>query len=416
MAGIYIHIPFCASRCSYCAFYSTTRSDLRPRYVDAVCRELAARKSELPSGEVIETVYFGGGTPSQLTIGELQKILQQIGESYPSVSESSPFTSDSCLLANEQGSLTTQNHSSGSREGSFQPPQELTLECNPDDVTPTWCDALVQTGINRVSLGAQSFSDSRLKIIGRRHSRQQIDDAVACLRNAGVKNISIDLMFGFPEETMAEWEYDLRQAIALDVEHISAYSLTYEEGTPLSVLRAKKRIAEIDESLSVAMYDRLIDRLTDADYEHYEVSNFARKGFRSRHNSSYWHGIPYIGVGAAAHSYNRTTRRWNISDANRYAESVMEGRFDDIFDYEIIDETTAYNDIITTALRTSDGIDLQELENRLGRKFCQYLSANARKAIEAGTLIFEKGHLSLTRKGLFVSDTVMTDLIMLPEY
>lgn len=415
MAGIYIHIPFCASRCSYCAFYSTIRSDLRSRYVDAVCRELAARKSELLPGEVIETVYFGGGTPSQLTIGELRKILQQIGESFFSDTDSYPFTNGRCPSADESESMTKQKNPFGKTKLSFLQPVELTLECNPDDVTPEWCDALVQTGINRVSLGAQSFSDSRLKIIGRRHSRRQIDDAVACLRDAGMKNISIDLMFGFPEETLKEWDYDLQQAIALDVEHISAYNLTYEEGTPLFNLRAKKRIAEIDESLSVAMYDRLIDRLAYAGYEHYEVSNFARKGFRSRHNSSYWQGIPYVGVGAAAHSYDRKTRRWNIADADRYVENVMEGKFDDIFDYEIIDETTSYNDIVTTALRTSDGIVLQELENRLGRKYRQYLSDNARKAIAAGTLSLEDGRLSLTRKGLFVSDVVLTDLIMLPE-
>ena len=323
MAGLYIHIPFCESRCIYCGFYSTTSLKLRDDYVDALCREMQMRpsKAALGNDEPIETIYLGGGTPSQLNGSQLNQIFSAIRKNY----------------------TLTENI-------------EITMECNPDDVTGDFCETLKQLPVNRISMGAQTFSNERLRFLHRRHNAREVDEAITRLRNIGIRNISIDLMFGFPEESLSQWVSDIRHAIQLDVEHISAYSLMYEEGTPLYRLLEQEKIREIDEETSRRMYETLIDLLTGAGYEHYEISNFARPGFRSRHNSSYWHEVPYIGIGAAAHSYNRKQRSWNIENIQTYIRSIGEGILPS--ESELLDITTRYNDLITTALRTSDGIDL----------------------------------------------------------
>ena len=322
MAGLYIHIPFCESRCIYCGFYSTTSLKLRDDYVDALCREMQMRpsKAALGNDEPIETIYLGGGTPSQLKGSQLNQIFSAIRKNY----------------------TLTENI-------------EITMECNPDDVTGDFCETLKQLPVNRISMGAQTFNNERLRFLHRRHNAREVDEAITRLRNIGIRNISIDLMFGFPEESLSQWVSDIRHAIQLDVEHISAYSLMYEEGTPLYRLLEQEKIREIDEETSRRMYETLIDLLTGAGYEHYEISNFARPGFRSLHNSSYWHEVPYIGIGAAAHSYNRKQRSWNIENIQTYIRSISEGIIPS--ESEQLDITTRYNDLITTALRTSDGID-----------------------------------------------------------
>ena len=271
MAGLYIHIPFCKSRCLYCDFYSTTSLDMRQRYVDALCRELDLRGK---SG--VDTIYIGGGTPSQLSFEQLQQLLLYIYK----VCDVSPDA-------------------------------EVTMEVNPDDVTTAFAQALPQLHINRISMGAQTFNDSRLQFLRRRHKAAQVPLAVERLRQAGIRNISVDLMYGFPNETLSEWDEDITAVLSLQVEHLSAYALQYEEGTPLYRLLQRDEVSEVDDELSRSMYYRLKDRLADAGYEHYEISNFARKGFRSRHNSSYWNQTPYIGIGAAAHSFDGQNRQWN---------------------------------------------------------------------------------------------------------
>ena len=245
MAGLYIHIPFCASRCIYCGFYSTTHLDLRQRYIDAVCREMTLRPLPLDIGRSIDTIYLGGGTPSQLTIGQLRQLFIYINKVYGSGA------------------------------------QEITIECNPDDVTDQYAEALAQLGINRVSMGAQTFNDERLRFLHRRHTAAQVPMAVQRLRDAGIGNISIDLMYGFPGETLADWQRDIDAALALDVEHLSAYCLMIEEGTPLYELINKGDA--LNEELERQMYELLIDQMTRGSYEHYEISNFAKPGFRSRH-------------------------------------------------------------------------------------------------------------------------------------
>ena len=389
MAGIYIHIPFCASRCIYCAFYSTTSLDLRQRYVDAVCKELTGERSD------INTIYLGGGTPSQLTAAQLQQLF------------------DALYIYNN-----------------VAPDAEVTIEVNPDDVSVEFAAVLQQLPVNRVSMGAQTFDDARLRWLHRRHTSQQVGEAVGRLREAGIRNISVDLMYGFPGESLTDWERDISAALALGVEHLSAYCLSIEEGTPLHRMGMKGA----DEETERAMYYLLKDRLEAAGFEHYEISNFARLSntdptsvspFRSRHNSAYWTSVPYLGLGAAAHSFDGRTRSWNVADIRQYIEAIERG--ERIQDSEPIEGDTAYNDLLTTALRTREGLDL----SRLSTAHRDYCLKAAQRFIDAGLLSVTLGsgyfvtsngdvtkypdpgvtRLALTREGLFVSDMVMSELM-----
>lgn len=374
MAGLYIHIPFCASRCVYCGFYSTTQSPLKDKYVDSVCREMGLRKNYLPSDEKLTTIYIGGGTPSQLTCEQIERLFHAIGQTFDVSSV-----------------------------------KEVTMECNPDDVTEAFAESLRNFPVNRISMGAQTFSDERLQFLRRRHSSEEVYDAVKRLRKVGIGNISIDLMFGFPNEKLDEWEDDIRQALSLNVEHISAYSLMYEEGTPLYRWMKEEKVCEADEETSRRMYEMLIDRLIEAGYEHYEISNFARPGYRSQHNSGYWKAVPYIGVGASAHSYDITSRQWNVDDIGAYIREIEKGIVP--CECEDLDLVDRYNDLITTALRRIEGISLFELRQNFGSELEQYLLRNAQKNIILHLLEIVNGRIRLTRKGLFVSDSIMSDLI-----
>lgn len=377
MAGLYVHIPFCATRCSYCGFYSTTKLDLQDRYVDSLCREIALRKEYLSSystdskaaNTIIRTIYIGGGTPSQLSRYSLEKLFHAI---------------DTYLECS---------------------PEEVTMEVNPDDVTNDLAETISALHINRVSMGAQTFDDNRLKFLNRRHKSFQVERAIDILHEHGVGNISIDLMFGFPGQTCDSWKEDVRRAISLDIQHISAYSLMYEEGTRLYRMLKENMIKEIDEEVSLNMYNELINILCDAGYEHYEISNFAKKGYRALHNSSYWHDIRYLGIGAAAHSYNIKSRQWNVSDINKYIESISHDTVP--FTFESIDADTHYNDIVTTELRTSEGIDLSRLDD----KYMQYIVKQAARHVADKTVVINDGHLKLTREGLYISDMIMSDLM-----
>ena len=378
MAGLYIHIPFCASRCIYCNFYSTTFLKLRQRYVDAVCREMSLLPAPSKERGSIDTIYFGGGTPSQLTIPQLEQLFLYINKVYPLTTHHSPLT------------------------------PEITIEMNPDDVTPAFAEVLPRFGINRVSMGAQTFDNERLRFLHRRHTAAQVQQAVKILRDAGIGNISIDLMYGFPGETLDDWQRDIEAALSLDVEHISAYCLMVEEGTALyERLKMKdEKLKMPNEELERQMYELLIDKLTAAGYEHYEISNFSKSGYRSRHNSSYWNDTPYVGLGAAAHSYDGHCRSWNVADIHQYIEAIEHGELPS--EQEEIDDDTHYNDRITVALRTCEGLDLTTLSDR-HRRYCM---KEAQRFLDDGLLQLCDNRLSLTRKGLFVSDYIMSSLIM----
>ena len=369
MAGIYVHIPFCSSRCVYCGFFSTTRLSERQRYVDAVCREMDLRP--LCEGRA-DTVYVGGGTPSQLTPRQLEQLFAYINNVYD-----------------------------------VNPDAEVTIECNPDDVTPSLAALLRRLPVNRVSMGVQTFDDARLQFLHRRHTSLQAREAVRLLREAGIANISIDLIYAFPGESLAQWHDDVLQALQLDVEHISAYALSYEEGTPLERMLREGRVNETDEELQRQMYYDLKDLLEAAGYEHYEISNFARQGFRSRHNSNYWNHTPYIGLGAGAHSFDGRRRQWNVAHLDQYIQTIGEGRLP--AEGEEIDAVTYYNETVMTALRTCEGIDLSALTDSQ-RQSCL---GQAKRYMEGGLLAIKENRLVLTREGLFVSDMVMSDLMAL---
>lgn len=371
---------------------------MQHRYVDALIAELRMRSDYLHAP--VRTIYIGGGTPSVLDASELLRLIRALEE----------FAGDGV--------------------------EEFTVECNPDDIaspdSPV-LQVLAQTSVNRVSMGAQTFSDERLAFLHRRHKAGDVARAVNNLRQIGITNVSIDLMFGFPDQTLAEWESDVDEALRLHPNHLSAYSLMYEEGTALYRLLEQHKVQEIDEELSRSMYERLIEKLTVAGYEHYEISNFALPGMRSRHNSSYWCAVPYLGLGAAAHSYNGTSRQWNVDDVKTYCDllaplqdafslsqvssSILQDASSDIMarlcEVEQLDTATRYNDLIATALRTSDGISLDDFSERynLPTMYLDYLRETATPMITKGLLAITDDSLHLTRKALFVSDDVMSELI-----
>ena len=373
MAGIYIHIPFCKRRCIYCDFFSTTQSEMKSEYVHALVRELEIRKDYLDKEE-IETIYLGGGTPSQLSQEELEEIFAHIYKVYK-----------------------------------VTPDAEITLEANPDDLTPEYVSMLRGLPINRISMGIQTFQEETLKLLHRRHTAQQAIEAFKRCREAGFQNISIDLMYGLPGETLETWEQDLQQAIALHPEHISAYHLIYEEGTTLWNLREQNKVEEAEEELSLTLFKTLIERLTKAGYQHYEISNFCLPGLHSRHNSSYWTGKKYLGCGPSAHSFDGTSRQWNVSSLDKYLEGIRTGQLD--FEIEDLDLYTRYNDFVITSIRTCWGMPLSQLRTNYGENLYNYCLRMAKPHIQQGVLEIKEDTLKLTSEGIFISDGIMSDLL-----
>lgn len=373
MAGLYIHIPFCKQRCNYCAFYSSTLYNMREEYVAALTKELLLRK-DYAHGKAIETIYFGGGTPSTLSIEQLQRICSTIYSAYPVTN--SP---------------------------------EVTIECNPDDLTPEFLEALRPLPFNRISMGVQSFNDAQLRRLGRRHTAEGARTAVGNARKAGYSNISIDLMFALPGSTPQQWQEDLDSAIALRPQHLSAYNLMYEEGTPLYRALCNGSITELSEEENLEQFRMLIESMKKAGYRHYEISNFALPGYESRHNSSYWNDTPYIGCGAAAHSYNGTEREWNIADIKEYIKGIESGNRK--FEIEHLSEEERYNDTILTRLRTAEGLPLEWMRDKFSEKLNSYMLRTIEKEIALGNLQENNGQVSLTEKGIFISDAVIRELI-----
>lgn len=373
MAGIYIHIPFCKTRCIYCDFYSTTRSELKQRYIGALCRELEMRKEYL-KGEPVETIYLGGGTPSQLAEEDFRQVFETIEKVY-----------------------------------GLEAAGEITLEANPDDLTDKYVAMLRTLPFNRLSMGIQTFDDATLRLLNRRHNASQAIEAVERCRRAGFRNISIDLIYGLPGETDERWKRDLQQAVGLHVEHISAYHLTYEEGTRIYEMLQAHRIREVDEESSVRFFSTLMDTLGNAGYEHYEISNFCKPGMYSRHNTSYWKGVPYLGCGPSAHSFDTGSREWNVSSLEKYISAMETGQR--AFETEHLDATTRYNEYIMTTLRTKWGISAEEAEHKFGTKLWNYCRDMAAPHLKSGKLEIHDGHLRLTREGIFVSDGIISDLM-----
>lgn len=374
MAGIYIHVPFCARRCLYCAFYSTVRPDDRQCYTDCVCRELSMRAHTL-AGHSEYTIYLGGGTPSQLSLEQISAIL------------------DSARKICEGGRII-----------------ETTVECNPDDLTPAFAAGLRGLGVDRISMGVQTFNDSLLEFLGRRHTAQQAVSAVHDCQKAGFTNISIDLMYGLPGQTPEIQKQDLETATALGIQHISSYCLSYEEGSPLFNLKKQGKVRPADDELCRSMYDTMCLHLAAHGFNHYEISNFALPGFHSRHNSSYWDGTPYLGAGAAAHSYDGSHRYWAPSDIGAYMSSIREGK--PCLDMEALSDTDRRNEAVMLALRTGRGLDLQAFGQAFGTEQLELLKKEAARFISAGRLIISENRLSIPEQHWFVSDDIVSSLFL----
>lgn len=361
MAGIYVHIPFCKKRCLYCDFFSTTLLELRKEYVEAVLQEIQSRRDE--AHEAIRTIYLGGGTPSTLEATDIQRILAAIG------------TEDA---------------------------EEITMELNPSDATPEYLRQIREAGINRLSMGVQSFNDHLLQIIGRRHNAAQAIDAVHMAQEAGFDNISIDLMYALPTQTMTQWEADIETALQLEVQHISCYGLMYEEGTALSRQVEQGLLQPIDEETENEMYDFLCKRLEEAELVHYEVSNFALPSYEAKHNSCYWDGTPYIGIGAGAHSYIGTVRSWNPNDLGAYIKGISAGTL--MREEETLTERDLYNEQIMLGLRTCRGIP---------ESMSVQCRSNVERLVQNNLLRRTDDHrLIATQQGLHILNRIIEDLMV----
>lgn len=374
--NLYLHIPFCASRCSYCDFYTQVGGRWRRDFLTALLGELRLRRDELPKGETIEHIYLGGGTPSLLTIEELRQIFSLISELYAS-----------------------------SYEG------EITIECNPDDVTEAYAEGLASLPINRVSMGVQSFDADDLTFLNRRHSAQQVHSAIRALRQCGITNLSLDLIYGLPRQTEEKWRANIKEFLSLGVPHLSAYHLIYEEGTALTRLVERGKVKPVDEEASLLFFQILIDELRAAGYEHYEISNFALPGLHARHNTGYWQGVPYLGFGPSAHSFDgRRTRSYNVPSLKTYTTELLSGRRP--YEEEHLSDEELQHEYVMTRLRTQWGIPLEEYQKLFGAKALEALLHEARPHLEAGKLTDQSGVLRLTSSGVFVSDGIIADLFV----
>jgi oxygen-independent coproporphyrinogen-3 oxidase len=372
VAGLYIHIPFCKNRCTYCDFFSTTDETKVDTFIDTLCLEAESRRDEVD--EPVKTIYFGGGTPSRLHAKHFNTIFETLYRCYP-----------------------------------IEPTAEVTVEANPDDLTERYLTLLTQQPVNRLSLGVQSFNDKELRLLSRRHTAQEATHAVKCAQEQGFHNISIDLMYGLPGQTEEVWQKNLNQATELQVPHLSAYHLIYEEKTPMHALLQAGKVTSVDEETSTAMFAMLVDWMTQHGFIHYEVSAFGKKGFFSQHNSAYWKGEKYLGLGPSAHSFDGDSRSWNIASITQYIRGVTSG--EPYRDMERLSQTERYNEFILTGLRTAWGVNLPKLKRRFGEELHCYCLESAQKHIDRNLLIIKKGALKLTREGLFISDGIMSDLM-----
>lgn len=368
MAGLYIHIPFCHSKCAYCDFFSTPHHKHASDYVDALIAEFSLRKTEL--SEAIDTIYIGGGTPSILTVNDLNRLVNAI----------------------PHGQLL-----------------EFTIEANPEDVTPQWVDSILNLGINRVSIGIQSFIDAELEAVNRRHNAECAEQALLTLKRCGVAEISGDLIYGLPGQTIDSWRYSLDKIIKFELTHLSAYSLSYEPGTKLYAQLQSGKISECEETEIEAMYRYLMEATRNAGYEHYEISNFAKPEHRAIHNSAYWKYAQYLGLGVSAHSFDGRLRRVNPIGINNYIESIRRGKTYCQIERET--ESELYNDYIITSLRTVDGLDIKKLRSAFGEKWGDFFCKSATRHIQSGKLICDGDVYRIEESSLLLSDAVLRDLI-----
>jgi oxygen-independent coproporphyrinogen III oxidase len=374
LSGIYIHIPFCKQACHYCNFHFTTSLRRKNELIAALLDEMDLQQSYLDN-EKVETIYFGGGTPSLLNFGNLEKILEALN-----------------------------------RKFSIDTDAEITLEANPDDINTQKLQAWKQAGINRLSIGIQSFFEEDLQWMNRAHNARQARQCIELAQQEGFHNITIDLIYGTPSLSNEKWKTNVDTAIALNIPHLSCYALTVEEKTPLYKLIIKHKKEDINKDVQADQFLLLMDWLEKEGFEHYEISNFAKPGFRSRHNSSYWQGKKYLGLGPSAHSFDGISRQWNIANNHTYIDSLQKGIL--AFEKEILTPVQQLNEYIMTALRTSEGVSLKIIEQKGGKEIFKFFKNESRKYIETGKLSEESNVLKLTREGKLLADGIAAALFV----
>lgn len=374
MAGIYIHIPFCKKLCNYCDFYHVVSTGDHSSFLKALLREVETRR-DYTGNEPISTIYFGGGTPSVLSVKELETILD-------------------CLKTRF------------SEEASC----EITIELNPDDITSEYLRGLKKAGFNRISLGVQSWRDEDLKLLNRRHSASQAERALTETLMAGFENVTIDLIYGIPGMKIKDWESNLDKTLAFDIKHLSAYHLTIEPGTPFGKMKEKGLFEEIDEEKSNSEFNILVKKTESAGFIQYEISNFGKPGYFSIHNTNYWKQVPYIGLGPSAHSFNKYSRQWNISDLKKYIKYVNDGT--PCYEKEELNLKTRFNEYIMTSLRTMWGIDLEYLERAFEKESYDYVINLSGKFINYGMMKLDKKNLVLSNQGKMISDNIISEFMV----
>lgn len=374
MSGIYIHIPFCKQACHYCDFHFSTSLKKKDEMVLALAKEIEIRKSEFQD-EVVETIYFGGGTPSILTIEDLRFLINEVYKNYE----------------------VTEN-------------PEITVEANPDDLSKERIIELSNNKINRLSIGIQSFFEDDLKMMNRAHNSAE---AKECLEFATqyFDNISVDLIYGIPNMSNEKWLQNIETALSFNIPHISSYALTVEPKTALHSFIQKGIIPQPDDEVAQEHFQILVDKLSENDFIHYELSNFGKENYFSKNNSSYWLGKKYIGIGPSAHSYDGEKRGWNVSNNSLYLKSISENKLPS--ETETLSKTDRYNEYVMTGLRTIWGISLDRIETEFGKTYRDYLNQQAAKYIEDHLLFVDENILRTTKKGKFLSDGIASDLFLL---
>ena len=375
MAGIYIHIPFCRQKCYYCDFYKTLNTKNTSSFLSSLKEEVKLRQNYLEN-ETVKTIYFGGGTPSVLSESQIRDILNFLQQQFQ-ISERA----------------------------------EITLEANPDDLTPEYLNALYNLGINRLSVGIQSFEDDLLKKMNRRHNAGEAILSIENSLKAGFKNISIDFIYGLPGLSQKQWKQNLQQAFTLPVHHLSAYHLTYHEGTPFYTWLKKGTLKALKEKESVQQFSDLLDLAEKNNFEGYEISNFAKNKMYSKHNTSYWTGEKYLGLGPSAHSFNQKSRQWNMASVDGYIKAIQQKLV--FFQHEELSENERFNEYILTRIRTKWGVNLKELKTIFGETAYQHFLTNIKKHVDFENGYFQNNVFLLSKKGLFVSDDIMSDLMII---
>lgn len=374
MASIYIHIPYCKQQCTYCNFHFRIVQNDKEEMLKSIKKEIKLRQSYL-NGASISSIYFGGGTPSILNKEEIISLIETIYNNFR-----------------------------------IDPDAEITLECNPDDLNTKKLLELKEIGINRLSIGIQSFDDADLKFMNRSHNAKEALNCIQFAKESGFDNITIDLIYGLPNQSNENWKKNLARMLSLDIQHFSAYSLTVEPKTKLKHLIDKKLVTPLDDKITVEHFNTLVEIANENNFVHYEISNFGKEGFFSNHNSAYWKNKHYLGVGPSAHSFNGISRQWNVASNKHYIKKVNEN--DSYFEVEQLSNTQKYNEYIFTALRTIWGVELDYISNLFGHEALNYFKKQIINWENNGKIKQEKNTYTLTKKGKLYADAIASDLFI----